>query len=211
MSAIKLYYFALILSIGILSFLIHRVKKKQREEQYKRRKLASAAEKLVEIQLHMLHAREWEEEESFLFWLTKDIHHYLIGYMVQAKLDSEGKLWLDWYVISKYPQLFAIFDEPDKKNRKQIYSNESREHFLDGEVQQWQKKNGTFQKAYDIWRLMAENEHWPWFYTDCTVEEARDRFSAICHLKERIPFMVMLRYEQKFDAVRSGTGNIESR
>lgn len=195
----KTYYLILTAFIGILSFLLYSVKDKQSRERHRRRKLIQEAERLTGLQVHMLCSYGLNEDESFLLWLTKDMHHYLMAYIAQAKLDWEGKFWLNWYVISKYPQLFTIFNRPDKCS-KRLYLDESREGSLNREVQRWEQKNGTFQKEYGIWRMMAEKERRPWFYTDCTVETARDAFSAACHMEERIPFIVMLRYEQRFDS-----------
>ena len=59
----------------------------------------------------------------------------------------------------------------------------------------FEEQNGSLQEKYNAWRKNAEKENLPQYKMDCAFQEARERFSLYCSLKETIPFLVMCRYE----------------
>ena len=53
-------------------------------------------------------------------------------------------------------------------------------------------ENGDVWEKYVVWRQKAERKGKMSYETDCIFEEVRSEFSTWCHLKNRIPFEIML-------------------
>lgn len=65
----------------------------------------------------------------------------------------------------------------------------------------FEEQNGSLQEEYNAWRKNAEKENLPQYKIDCAFQEARERFSLYCSLKETIPFLVMCRYESVYNTL----------
>lgn len=59
-----------------------------------------------------------------------------------------------------------------------------------------------------MWRQKAEREGKTPYETDCIFEETRSTFSIWCHLKNRIPFEIMLFYERCYEKIRRGVAGV---
>ena len=69
----------------------------------------------------------------------------------------------------------------------------------------FEEQNGSLQEKYNAWRKSAEKENLPQYKMDCAFQEARERFSLYCSLKETIPFLVMCRYELIYNLLEGTT------
>ena len=63
-------------------------------------------------------------------------------------------------------------------------------------------------EKYVVWRQKAEREGKTPYETDCIFEETRSTFSIWCHLKNRIPFEIMLFYERCYEKIRRGVAGV---
>ena len=75
-------------------------------------------------------------------------------------------------------------------------------------VKRFELENGDVWEKYVVWRQKAEREGKTPYETDCIFEETRSTFSIWCHLKNRIPFEIMLFYERCYEKIRRGVAGV---
>ena len=91
------------------------------------------------------------------------------------------------------------------KHRKILACKEGAEVNTMDDLKIFEEQNGSLQEKYNAWRKNAEKENLPQYKIDCAFQEARERFSLYCSLKETIPFLVMCRYELIYNLLEGTT------
>ncbi|RGX90652.1 hypothetical protein DXA60_16455 [Roseburia sp. OF03-24] len=142
---------------------------------------------------------------------TIEISHFLTDYVFKCILkgtfESEriekAHLWL----VMKYPELFEIYNTME--NKASLTSRMQKwEDVEENRVKRFELENGDVWEKYVVWRQKAEREGKTPYETDCIFEETRSTFSIWCHLKNRIPFEIMLFYERCYEKIRRGVAGV---
>ena len=194
-----------IVSITILFIYCYKVKKVQRAADRNRRILIDHATALLIKQEYFISAicNGNIHDPGF----TIEISHFLTDYVFKCTFESEriekAHLWL----VIKYPELFEIYNTME--NKASLTSRMQKwEDVEENRVKRFELENGDVWEKYVVWRQKAEREGKTPYETDCIFEETRSTFSIWCHLKNRIPFEIMLFYERCYEKIRRGVAGV---
>ena len=182
-----------IVSITILFIYCYKVKKVQRAADRNRRILIDHATALLIKQEYFISAicNGNIHDPGFTIEISHFLTDYVFKCILKGTFESEriekAHLWL----VMKYPELFEIYNTMENKasltSRMQKWKDVERNW-----VKRFELENGDVWEKYVVWRQKAERKGKMSYETDCIFEEIRSEFSTWCHLKNRIPFEIML-------------------
>lgn len=198
-----------IISIIILFIYCYKVKKVQRTADRNRRILIDHATALLIKQEYFISAICNGDIHDPRF--TIEISHFLTDYVFKCILkgtfESEGIEKAHLWLVLKYPELFKIYNTMENATELAIRMRQWDDLERD-KVKNFELENGDVWEKYVVWRQEAEREGKTPYETDCIFEEARSTFSIWCHLKNRIPFEIMLFYERCYEKIRRGVAGV---
>lgn len=189
----------LLIGLFVLQILIIRkyyVKLKKMAEL--RRKIICVSKLLIEIQLELLRKRGFNDVTSFEVEIAKYLKDYLLGCLAEGRVPSGAIVTVHPYIVRKYPVAFEEIWDLASCEAESIWK--MNEVHMEHVIKRFDKHNRNLQQEYDAWRRARENEHCLGVFVDCAFVEARESFSEYCHLAETVPFEVMLRCEQQYEA-----------
>ena len=198
-----------IVSITILFIHCYKVKKVQRAADRNRRILIDHATALLIKQEYFIsaicngniHDPRFTIEISH--FLTDDVYISNLKGTFESERIEKAHLWL----VIKYPELFEIYNTME--NKASLTSRMQKwEDVEENRVKRFELENGDVWEKYVVWRQKAEREGKTPYETDCIFEETRSTFSIWCHLKNRIPFEIMLFYERCYEKIRRGVAGV---
>ena len=185
-----------IVSITILFIYCYKVKKVQRTADRNRRILIDHATALLIKQEYFISAICNGNIHDPRF--TIEISHFLTDYVFKCILngtfESEGIEKAHLWLVLKYPELFKIYNTMENATELAVRMRQWDDLERD-KVKNFELENGDVWEKYVVWRQKAEREGKTLYETDCIFEETRSTFSIWCHLKNRIPFEIMLFYD----------------
>lgn len=198
-----------IVSITILFIYCYKVKKVQRAADRNRRILIDHATALLIKQEYFISAicRGNVQDLKFIIEISHFLTDYVFKCILKGTFESEriekAHLWL----VIKYPELFEIYNTME--NKASLTSRMQKwEDVEENRVKRFELENGDVWEKYVVWRQKAEREGKTPYETDCIFEETRSTFSIWCHLKNRIPFEIMLFYERCYEKIRRGVAGV---
>ena len=198
-----------IISIIILFIYCYKVKKVQRTADRNRRILIDHATALLIKQEYFISAICNGDIHDPRF--TIEISHFLTDYVFKCILkgtfESEGIEKAHLWLVLKYPELFKIYNTMENATELAIRMRQWDDLERD-KVKNFELENGDVWEKYVVWRQKAEREGKTLYETDCIFEETRSTFSIWCHLKNRIPFEIMLFYERCYEKIRRGVAGV---
>jgi len=198
-----------IISIIILFIYCYKVKKVQRTADRNRRILIDHATALLIKQEYFISAICNGDIHDPRF--TIEISHFLTDYVFKCILkgtfESEGIEKAHLWLVLKYPELFKIYNTMENATELAIRMRQWDDLERD-KVKNFELENGDVWEKYVVWRQKAEREGKTLYETDCIFEETRSMFSIWCHLKNRIPFEIMLFYERCYEKIRRGVAGV---
>ena len=198
-----------IVSITILFIHCYKVKKVQRTADRNRRILIDHATALLIKQEYFISAICNGDIHDPRF--TIEISHFLTDYVFKCILkgtfESEGIEKAHLWLVLKYPELFKIYNTMENATELAIRMRQWDDLERD-KVKNFELENGDVWEKYVVWRQKAEREGKTLYETDCIFEETRSTFSIWCHLKNRIPFEIMLFYERCYEKIRRGVAGV---
>lgn len=182
-----------IVSITILFIHCYKVKKVQRAADRNRRILIDHATALLIKQEYFISAicNGNIHDPGFTIEISHFLTDYVFKCILKGTFESEriekAHLWL----VIKYPELFEIYNTME--NKASLTSRMQKwEDVEENRVKRFELENGDVWEKYVVWRQKAERKGKMSYETDCIFEEIRSEFSTWCHLKNRIPFEIML-------------------
>ena len=198
-----------IVSITILFIYCYKVKKVQRAADRNRRILIDHATALLIKQEYFISAicNGNIHDPGFTIEISHFLTDYVFKCILKGTFESEriekAHLWL----VMKYPELFEIYNTMENKasltSRMQKWEDVEKNR-----VKRFELENGDVWEKYVVWRQKAERKGKMSYETDCIFEETRSTFSIWCHLKNRIPFEIMLFYERCYEKIRRGVAGV---
>ena len=198
-----------IVSITILFIYCYKVKKVQRAADRNRRILIDHATALLIKQEYFISAicNGNIHDPGFTIEISHFLTDYVFKCILKGTFESEriekAHLWL----VMKYPELFEIYNTME--NKASLTSRMQKwEDVEENRVKRFELENGDVWEKYVVWRQKAEREGKTPYETDCIFEETRSTFSIWCHLKNRIPFEIMLFYERCYEKIRRGVAGV---
>ena len=198
-----------IVSITILFIYCYKVKKVQRAADRNRRILIDHATALLIKQEYFISAicNGNIHDPGFTIEISHFLTDYVFKCILKGTFESEriekAHLWL----VIKYPELFEIYNTME--NKASLTSRMQKwEDVEENRVKRFELENGDVWEKYVVWRQKAEREGKTPYETDCIFEETRSTFSIWCHLKNRIPFEIMLFYERCYEKIRRGVAGV---
>ena len=198
-----------IVSITILFIYCYKVKKVQRAADRNRRILIDHATVLLIKQEYFISAicNGNIHDPGFTIEISHFLTDYVFKCILKGTFESEriekAHLWL----VMKYPELFEIYNTME--NKASLTSRMQKwEDVEENRVKRFELENGDVWEKYVVWRQKAEREGKTPYETDCIFEETRSTFSIWCHLKNRIPFEIMLFYERCYEKIRRGVAGV---
>lgn len=198
-----------IVSITILFIHCYKVKKVQRAADRNRRILIDHATALLIKQEYFISAicNGNIHDPGFTIEISHFLTDYVFKCILKGTFESEriekAHLWL----VIKYPELFEIYNTME--NKASLTSRMQKwEDVEENRVKRFELENGDVWEKYVVWRQKAEREGKTPYETDCIFEETRSTFSIWCHLKNRIPFEIMLFYERCYEKIRRGVAGV---
>lgn len=198
-----------IISIIFLFIYCYKVKKVQRTADRNRRILIDHATALLIKQEYFISAICNGDIHDPRF--TIEISHFLTDYVFKCILkgtfESEGIEKAHLWLVLKYPELFKIYNTMENATELAIRMRQWDDLERD-KVKNFELENGDVWEKYVVWRQKAEREGKTLYETDCIFEETRSTFSIWCHLKNRIPFEIMLFYERCYEKIRRGVAGV---
>ena len=198
-----------IVPITILFIYCYKVKKVQRAADRNRRILIDHATALLIKQEYFISAicNGNIHDPGFTIEISHFLTDYVFKCILKGTFESEriekAHLWL----VMKYPELFEIYNTME--NKASLTSRMQKwEDVEENRVKRFELENGDVWEKYVVWRQKAEREGKTPYETDCIFEETRSTFSIWCHLKNRIPFEIMLFYERCYEKIRRGVAGV---
>ena len=198
-----------IVSITILFIHCYKVRKVQRTADRNRRILIDHATVLLIKQEYFISAicNGNIHDPGFTIEISHFLTDYVFKCILKGTFESEriekAHLWL----VMKYPELFEIYNTME--NKASLTSRMQKwEDVEENRVKRFELENGDVWEKYVVWRQKAEREGKTPYETDCIFEETRSTFSIWCHLKNRIPFEIMLFYERCYEKIRRGVAGV---
>lgn len=194
-----------IVSITILFIHCYKVRKVQRTADRNRRILIDHATALLIKQEYFISAICNGNIHDPRF--TIEISHFLTDYVFKCILngtfESDGMEKAHLWLVLKYPELFKIYNTMENATELAVRMRQWDDLERD-KIKNFESKNGNVWEKYVVWRKSMEKEGKMPYETDCIFEEVRSAFSVWCHLKNRIPFEVMLFYERYYEKCKEG-------
>ena len=198
-----------IVSITILFIHCYKVKKVQRAADRNRRMLIDHATALLIKQEYFISAicRRNVQDPKFIIEISHFLTDYVFKCILKGAFESEGIEKAHLWLVMKYPELFEIYNMMENKasltSRIQKWKDVEKNR-----VKRFELENGDVWEKYVVWRQKAERKGKMSYETDCIFEEVRSEFSTWCHLKNRIPFEIMLFYERCYEKIRRGVAGV---
>jgi len=198
-----------IVSITILFIYCYKVKKVQRAADRNRRILIDHATALLIKQEYFISAicRGNVQDLKFIIEISHFLTDYVFKCILKGAFESEGIEKAHLWLVMKYPELFEIYNTMENKasltSRMQKWEDVEKNR-----VKRFELENGDVWEKYVVWRQKAERKGKMSYETDCIFEETRSTFSIWCHLKNRIPFEIMLFYERCYEKIRRGVAGV---
>ena len=163
-----------------------------------RKEIFCMSKSLLEIQIELLRKRGFNDVTSFEVEIAKYLKDYLLGCLADGRVPSGAIVTVHLYIVRKYPAAFEEIQGLASCEAESIWK--MNEAYMEHVIKRFDKHNRNLQQEYDAWRRARENEHCLGVFVDCAFVEARESFSEYCHLAEIVPFEVMLRCEQQYEA-----------
>lgn len=200
-----------IVSITILFIHCYKVRKVQRTADRNRRILIDHATVLLIKQEYFISAICNGNIHDPRF--TIEISHFLTDYVFKCILngtfESDGMEKAHLWLVLKYPELFKIYNTMENATELAVRMRQWDDLKRD-KIKNFESKNGNVWEKYVVWRKSMEKEGKMPYETDCIFEEVRSAFSIWCHLKNRIPFEVMLFYERYYEKMQRGVAGVNT-
>lgn len=198
-----------IVSITILFIHCYKVKKVQRAADRNRRILIDHATALLIKQEYFISAicNGNIHDPGFTIEISHFLTDYVFKCILKGTFESEGIEKAHLWLVLKYPELFKIYNTMENATELAIRMRQWDDLERD-KVKNFELENGDVWEKYVVWRQKAEREGKTLYETDCIFEETRSTFSIWCHLKNRIPFEIMLFYERCYEKIRRGVAGV---
>ena len=198
-----------IVSITILFIHCYKVKKVQRAADRNRRMLIDHATALLIRQEYFISAicNGNIHDPGFTIEISHFLTDYVFKCILKGTFESEGIEKAHLWLVLKYPELFKIYNTMENATELAIRMRQWDDLERD-KVKNFELENGDVWEKYVVWRQEAEREGKTPYETDCIFEETRSTFSIWCHLKNRIPFEIMLFYERCYEKIRRGVAGV---